>query len=97
MLKLKLAGTKVTDLPCGGISVWYRGTQVLRIEDKVMTLQHGGHTSPTIMKRINRFLPKEYLVYQKVPASRSTWHISTPSGETLPFLNGMTFHLTQES
>lgn len=41
--------------------------------------------SPTTLERISRYLPESYGIYQ----SKNKWWISTPTGDTLEFKDGM--------
>ena len=79
--------TTVVILPCGGVSVTYHQTEVVRIEKGVITLNSGGWRTSTTKHRINQYTPDDIGVYQK----GGEWFVTTPKGE-FPFHDGWKYN-----
>ncbi len=79
-------GVATTALHDGTIlRVRYHSTSVIQSNGVIVTLRSGGWRTPTTKKRINDFLPHGWFLYQR----NFVWFLTTPSGETLEFEDGM--------
>jgi hypothetical protein len=66
--------------------IQYRDTVVVtRFPDDSVKLNSGGWRTPTTKQRINEYIPIGYSLYQE----KGLWYVSTPTGETLLFQDGM--------
>ena len=86
------SNVEVFDLPCGGVSVFYYKTEIVRIEGEVLTLKHRGWDTSSTRKIMNKHLTR-YNTGYRVVQRQYAWHVMTPSGEVVPFVVGMRFSL----
>ncbi len=77
--------TTIKYLDCGGYVVTYHQTEVVRLENGIITLDSGGYKTATTKKRMNKHTPDSIQVYQE----QGKWWVSTSLGY-LDFKDGMT-------
>lgn len=71
--------------------VRYHNTDVVSFTDKRVTLRTGGWCTVTTKTRMNQAANQfglGYSVYQK----NHDWYVNLPSGKTVDFQDGLTFH-----
>ena len=88
----KLSNHKTTwaNLPCGGVTVTYQHTEIVRKDHDTITLRSGGWETVTTKRKMNQASHQfalGYSVYQR----DYKWFVDLPNGETVPFEDGMTF------
>lgn len=87
--KLSTYKTTWVETPNGG-NVTYQRTNIVTWEDGNITLDSGGWETVTTKRKMNQAAHQfalGYAVYQK----DFTWFVDLPSGETVRFVDGMTF------
>ena len=88
MDKLSSHKTAWTTNDKGG-SVIYCETEIVRWTNKTITLRSGGWETNTTKNKMNQSANQfvlQFGVYQK----NYKWFVDTPTGQTVPFVDGMT-------
>lgn len=73
------------ELPNGTTLNFYHQTLVVANQANVYQIFNGGYRTSTTKERINRYLPRNFRLYQ----SDFEWYVSSPNNEEIPFESGM--------
>jgi len=74
--------------------VTFYSTKIMWWDDMTLTLNSGGHRTPTTKKRINLLIQEYNLGGYKVIQKDFSWYIEMDDfGRTIPFTDGMTLKI----
>lgn len=87
----KLSNTEVVVYP-DATRVYLHDNMIAKSEDGETTLYNGGWCSNTTKERLNALMPHGFAIVQR----NFEWYFSNPTGELVPFENGLTTRQIEE-
>ena len=74
--------------------VTFYSTKIMQWDDSNLTLNSGGHRTPTTKSRMNKFISEFHLGGYKVIQKDFEWYVELDNyGRTMPFTDGMSLKI----